>query len=260
METATRRVDSSPPPDTEPLGASPSASAEALVFRLRPAPAPYRAAHVIDLCAKRALDITVAGALLLLLSPVILLAALLIVFDSPGGPFFRCDRAGHRGRSLRMLKFRKMHRGAGGRALTTDDDERFTRVGAWFAKFKLDELPQLWHVVRGEMSLVGPRPEHPTFVERHGSEYDRILSVRPGITGLSQLAFAEESRILDDDDPLGHYVDQLLPQKVRLDRLYASERTLFLDLRILFWTVAAVILRRPVAVHRGSGRMNLRRR
>jgi lipopolysaccharide/colanic/teichoic acid biosynthesis glycosyltransferase len=260
METATQSVDSSAPPDTERLGASSGASAEVLVFRLRPAPAPYRAAHVIDLCAKRALDITVAGVLLLLLSPVILVAGLLIVLDSPGGPFFRCDRAGHRGRGLRMLKFRKMYRGAGGRALTTDDDERFTRVGAWLARFKLDELPQLWHVLRGQMSLVGPRPEDPSFVQRHGSEYDHILSVRPGITGLSQLAFAEESRILDDDDPLAHYVDRLLPQKVRLDRLYASERTLVLDLRILFWTAAAVILRRPVAVHRGSGRMNLRRR
>jgi lipopolysaccharide/colanic/teichoic acid biosynthesis glycosyltransferase len=259
MEAATR-VDSSPPPDGESLGGSSGASAEVLVLRLRPAPAPYKAARVIDLCAKRALDIAVAGLLLLLLLPVILLAALLIVLDSPGGPFFRCERAGHRGRGLRMLKFRKMHRDAHGRALTTDDDERFTRVGAWLAKFKVDELPQLWHVLRGEMSLVGPRPEDPSFVQCHGSEYDHILAVRPGITGLSQLAFAEESRILDDDDPLGHYVDRLLPQKVRLDRLYASERTLLLDLRILFWTVAAVILRRPVAVHRGSGRMNLRRR
>ena len=133
-------------------------------------------------------------------------------------------------------------------------------MGGWLAKFKLDEVPQLWHVVQGEMSLVGPRPEDPSFVERHGSAYDHILSVRPGITGLSQLAFAEESRILDDDDPLGHYVDRLLPQKVNLDRLYASQRTLCLDLQILIWTVMAVILRRQVAVHRGTGRMNLRKR
>ena len=216
--------------------------------------------RLADRAAKRAIDVLVAGGLLVLLVPLIALASILIVVDSPGGAFFRCDRAGFRGRRLRMLKFRKMREGASGRALTMDDDDRFTRIGPWLAKFKLDEVPQLWHVVRGEMSLVGPRPEDPSFVERHGSAYDHILSVRPGITGLSQLAFAEESRILDDDDPLGHYVDRLLPQKVNLDRLYASQRTLLLDIKILTWTVAAVILRRQVAVHRGTGQMNLRKR
>ena len=216
--------------------------------------------RLADRAAKRAIDVLVAGGLLVLLVPLIALASILIVVDSPGGAFFRCDRAGFRGRRLRMLKFRKMREGASGRALTMDDDDRFTRIGPWLAKFKLDEVPQLWHVVRGEMSLVGPRPEDPSFVERHGSAYDHILSVRPGITGLSQLAFAEESRILDDDDPLGHYVDRLLPQKVNLDRLYASQRTLLLDIKILTWTVAAVILRRQVAVHRGTGKMNLRKR
>ncbi len=216
--------------------------------------------RLADRAAKRTLDVLVAGGLLLILVPLIALASILIVVDSPGGAFFRCERAGFRGRRLRMLKFRKMREGASGRALTMDDDDRFTRIGPWLAKFKLDEVPQLWHVIRGEMSLVGPRPEDPSFVERHGSAYDHILSVRPGITGLSQLAFAEESRILDDDDPLGHYVDRLLPQKVNLDRLYASQRTLLLDIKILTWTVAAVILRRQVAVHRGTGRMNLRKR
>ncbi len=216
--------------------------------------------RLADRAAKRAIDVLVAGGLLVLLVPLIALASILIVVDSPGGAFFRCDRAGFRGRRLRMLKFRKMREGASGRALTMDDDDRFTRIGPWLAKFKLDEVPQLWHVVKGEMSLVGPRPEDPSFVERHGSAYDHILSVRPGITGLSQLAFAEESRILDDDDPLGHYVDRLLPQKVNLDRLYASQRTLLLDIKILTWTVAAVILRRQVAVHRGTGKMNLRKR
>jgi lipopolysaccharide/colanic/teichoic acid biosynthesis glycosyltransferase len=231
---------------------------------LRPTPLrPSRMAGaraLLDGGLKRAVDIAVAGLALLLLLPLIVLTGLLVRLDSPGPAFFRCDRAGHRGRRLRMLKFRKMHNGASGRALTIDDDERFTRLGPLLAKFKLDEIPQLWHVFKGEMSLVGPRPEDVGFVEQHGRDYRHILRVKPGITGLSQIAFAEESRILDDDDPLGHYLDRLLPQKIGLDRLYARHRTVWFDLRILFWTFAAVFLRRPVAVHRHNGRMNLRRR
>jgi lipopolysaccharide/colanic/teichoic acid biosynthesis glycosyltransferase len=258
LDTATQRLDSSTA--GEPASALTGPSADVLALPVRGTPEPARVLRLADRGAKRALDLLVAGGLLLILVPLIALASILIVVDSPGGAFFRCERAGFRGRRLRMLKFRKMREGASGRALTTDDDDRFTRIGPWLAKFKLDEVPQLWHVVKGEMSLVGPRPEDPSFVERHGSAYDHILSVRPGITGLSQLAFAEESSILDDDDPLGHYVDRLLPQKVNLDRLYASQRTLLLDIKILTWTVAAVILRRQVAVHRGTGRMNLRKR
>ena len=122
-----------------------------------------------------------------------------------------------------MLKFRKMHPGATGAPLTAAQDERFTRVGRLLSKTKLDELPQLWHVLRGEMSLIGPRPEDPTFVALHADEYEDILAVRPGISGLSQLAFADERRILSREDPMSHYVERLLPQKCAIDRLYASQ-------------------------------------
>jgi lipopolysaccharide/colanic/teichoic acid biosynthesis glycosyltransferase len=110
------------------------------------------------------------------------------------------------------------------------------------------------------MSLVGPRPESAEFVTLHAGDYGTILSVRPGITGLSQIAFAEESRILDDIDPVHHYVGQILPQKVALDVMYARERSFWLNVRILLWTAAAVVMRRQVAVHRASGKMNLRKR
>jgi lipopolysaccharide/colanic/teichoic acid biosynthesis glycosyltransferase len=213
-----------------------------------------------DRGAIRALDVVVALGLLIAMLPLVLLAAIAILVDSPGPVFFRSERRGHRGMPLRMLKFRKMQDGATGRPLTLDDDPRLTRVGAWLARTKIDEIPQLWHVVRGEMSLVGPRPEDPAFVDMHRGEYRDILSVRPGITGLSQLAFAEESRILNDDDPLAHYLDRLLPQKMALDRLYAERQSLGFNLSILFWTFAAVLLRNPVAVHRGTGRMRLRKR
>lgn len=210
--------------------------------------------------AIRVFDAVISAALLLLLLPVIAIAVIVIRVDSPGPAFFRVNRVGYRGAPLRMLKFRKMHDNAVGPNLTADDDVRFTRVGGLLAKLKLDEIPQLWHVLRGEMSLVGPRPEDRHFVDLHETVYATILSVRPGITGLSQIAFAEESRILDGGDPLTHYVGRILPQKVLLDEMYATERSVVLNLRILFWTTAAVIMRRQVAVHRDSGKMNLRRR
>ena len=209
---------------------------------------------------KVAFDALVAAVLLLVLLPLIVLVAVLIVLESPGPVFYRAKRVGYRGRDLWMLKFRKMHDGARGRALTLADDERFTRVGAVLAKTKLDELPQLFHVLRGEMSFIGPRPEDPGFVALHPESYEEILSVRPGITGLSQLAFARESAILQTADPIHHYTSQILPQKVALDVLYARSRRFITDVQIGMWTLIAVLFRREVAVCRASGRLSLRRR
>ena len=209
---------------------------------------------------KRAIDLTVAALALIALAPLFLVIALLIVLDSPGPVFYRADRVGFRGRSLRMLKFRKMRTDARGGALTVADDERLTRLGAWLVRTKLDELPQLWHVLRGEMSLVGPRPESPEYAERFAGAYEVILRVRPGLTGYTQLAFAREGAILDAQDPYTHYVTRLLPQKVALDRLYATGLSTRRDLRILGATIVTLVLRKPVAVNRATGRLTLRRR
>jgi lipopolysaccharide/colanic/teichoic acid biosynthesis glycosyltransferase len=208
--------------------------------------------------AKRLLDLTAAMALLLVLLPLILAVAVAIKLDSRGPAFYRCRRIGFRGREFAMMKFRKMVDDAAGGALTAPEDDRFTRLGRVLAKTKLDEIPQLWNVVKGEMSLVGPRPEDPGFVELRPDEYEHILEVKPGITGLSQLAFARESEILDPDDRHGHYVDRLLPAKAHIDRMYALRRSLWMDLKILFWTAAAVLLRLEVAVHRETGRLTRR--
>jgi lipopolysaccharide/colanic/teichoic acid biosynthesis glycosyltransferase len=210
--------------------------------------------------AKRTFDLVTSLTLFVLLAPLLAMIAILVRIDSHGPVFFRCRRVGYRGRPLSMLKFRKMHDMATGAELTTHGDERFTRAGKWLAKLKADELPQLLHVVRGEMSLVGPRPESYDFVGHHRSEYEEITRVKPGIMGLSQLAFAEESRILNTHDPLGHYVGGILPQKVALDLLYAERWSIWLDVRIAIWTVVAVILRRQVAVNRETGRLSLRKR
>jgi lipopolysaccharide/colanic/teichoic acid biosynthesis glycosyltransferase len=221
---------------------------------------PRDAAEAINAALIRAFDVVVALVLLILLLPLIVVAAIVVRLDSPGPAFYRATRVGYGGRILSMVKFRKMHNDASGPSLTTDDDHRFTRVGRLYAKLKIDEIPQLWNVLKGDMSLVGPRPETPEFVTLHSEEYRHVLTVRPGITGLSQIAFAEESRILDDDDPRGHYIERILPQKVGLDVMYAQCRSVWLNLRILFWTAAAVLLRRPVAVNRATGRMNIRSR
>jgi lipopolysaccharide/colanic/teichoic acid biosynthesis glycosyltransferase len=207
---------------------------------------------------KRGLDLAIAVPVLVVLMPLIVVVAVAIAVESRGPVFYRCLRVGRDGSELWMLKFRKMRDGARGPALAAAQDERFTRLGPFLARTKLDEVPQLWNVVKGEMSLVGPRPEDPSFVEAHRDDYREILSVAPGITGLSQLAFARESEILDPEDRVGHYVNGILPQKIGIDRMYAARRSLRMDLWILWWTAAAVLLRREVAVHRETGRLNLR--
>ncbi len=209
---------------------------------------------------KRTIDVAVAATILLITLPLIAVTALLVRIDSPGPVFYRASRIGRGGHRLLMLKFRKMHHNASGAPLTMSEDDRFTRIGRLLARTKIDELPQLWHVLCGEMSLIGPRPEDPGFVAERSEDYAEILRVRPGVTGLSQIAFAAESAILCKDDPLEHYRSRIFPQKIQLDRMYAARPTVRMDLCILFWTFAAVLLRRQVAVHRETGRMNLRRR
>jgi lipopolysaccharide/colanic/teichoic acid biosynthesis glycosyltransferase len=217
-------------------------------------------AEALRVAVKRAIDVFIAFFALVVLSPVFLVLAALIVIDSRGPVFYRAERVGFRGRPLAMLKFRKMHRTAGGAALTMADDDRLTRVGRWLARSKLDELPQLWHVLRGQMSLVGPRPESPSFVARHQDDYEVILTTRPGLTGYSQLAFAREGAILDPEDPQAHYVGRLLPQKVGLDRMYASRLSTRRDVTIVFATFVTIALRQQVAVNRQTGALTRRRR
>lgn len=216
--------------------------------------------HRFQKLLKRGLDIAVAAAVLLLSAPLMGVIALAIVLESRGSVFYAADRVGLGGRPLRMIKFRKMRNDAHGPRLTAAADPRFTRIGALLARTKIDELPQFINVLRGDMSLIGPRPEDAEFVAERRADYAEILTVRPGITGPSQIAFADESRILSADDPVGHYLAQVLPQKCALDQMYVRGAGLGTDLRIVFWTSAVVLGRRQVAVHRETGRMSLRRR
>jgi lipopolysaccharide/colanic/teichoic acid biosynthesis glycosyltransferase len=209
---------------------------------------------------KRFTDVIVSTLALALTSPLLLSIALAIKFDSRGPVLYRVRRVGYRGTPLLMLKFRKMHHDAGGAPLTAAADPRLTRVGRLLTRTRLDELPQLWDVLCGRMSIVGPRPEDPTFAYLHREAYTAILSVRPGITGLSQLAFAEEPQILGNHDPVSKYVGRILPQKVVLDTIYANSYGLKRDLAVICWTLVAVGLRKQVAVHRVTGELTLRKR
>ncbi len=208
----------------------------------------------------RVLDSGIALGLLVVALPVLVAVAVVIKLDSPGPALYRCRRAGLAGSEFFMLKFRKMFDGASGVALTSPEDERFTRIGRVLARTKLDEIPQLWNVLKGEMSLVGPRPEDPVFVELNREELEPVLRVKPGITGLSQLAFAKEAEILDPSDRVEHYVSQILPQKIGMDTLYAAQRSTRANLRILGWTAVVLFLRRDVAVNRATGELGVRRR
>jgi lipopolysaccharide/colanic/teichoic acid biosynthesis glycosyltransferase len=209
---------------------------------------------------KRLFDIVVASVLLFAMLGVFAAIALAIKLDSPGPVFYRVRRVGYRGRVLMMLKFRKMRDDARGGPLTLDRDPRLTRVGGLLTRTRLDELPQFWDVLCGRMSIIGPRPEDPGFVDLHAREYARILTVRPGMTGLSQIAYREEATIVDSVSPVEDYLNRILPQKLTLDTLYAGALSLRLDLQVVYWTLVTLVARRPVSVNRATASMRLRRR
>lgn len=194
---------------------------------------------------KRLMDIVVSGGALLALSPVLLAIALWVRWDSAGGALFRQERVGRHGRSFHIYKFRSMHTWAdrAGPAITVGEDARITRAGRWLRHSKLDELPQLFNVLKGDMSLVGPRPEVPRYVAMYPAELRAIvLSVRPGITDLASIAFRNESALLAQSaDPERTYVQEILPVKLDYAARYARNHSVWQDLRILAQTMHAVL-------------------
>jgi len=198
--------------------------------------------------AKRLFDVVAAAIALVLLSPLMLVILVAIRIDSPGPALFRQVRVARGGRPFEMLKFRSMRADAGGALITTARDSRITRVGAFARRSKLDELPQLFNVLKGDMSLVGPRPEVPRYVALYPPELrDLVLSVRPGITDEASIEFRNESELLGAaQDPEYCYITEILPRKLELYAEYARHHSLAGDLRIIARTVAA-LARRPTA-------------
>lgn len=184
---------------------------------------------------------------LALASPVLLAAAGLVAATSPGPVLFRQQRVGLGGRPFTLLKLRTMRVAAEGSQLTAAGDSRVTPVGRWLRRFKLDEIPQLWNVVRGDMSLVGPRPEVPRYVDLADPLWRQVLSVRPGLTDPVTLRLRDEEALLAGaEDPERFYRERLLPWKLRGYRDYLERRTWVSDLGVIGASVLAVLrLRQP---------------
>lgn len=180
---------------------------------------------------------------LILVAPLLLVLAALIKTGSSGPAIYRARRMGMGGRPITIHKLRTMRwrPDESQPAITTAADPRVTRVGRWLRRTRLDELPQLWDVVTGDMALVGPRPESPEFVDIASSDWRTVLSVRPGITGPSQLRFHDEARSLTDGDADESYRATVLPEKLRSDLAYVSSRSVRGDLAVLARTVRLAI-------------------
>ena len=194
--------------------------------------------------AKRIFDLVFVIPGLLLLSPVLFLSAFSVKIDTTGPVFFRQERVGKYGELFRIFKFRTMVVDAesfGGK-VTVGRDPRITRSGAFLRKYKLDELPQLINVFKGEMSLVGPRPEVPEYVAHWPADArELVLSVPPGITDFASIEFRNENDLLDGaDDPVEKYIQEITPIKLEFYERYVRERSLWLDFRLILQTVVAV--------------------
>ncbi|MEO8192572.1 MAG: sugar transferase [Gemmatimonadales bacterium] len=194
--------------------------------------------------AKRALDAILAGASLVLLSPALAVIAVAIKRESPGPLLYRGMRIGLNGERFHMLKFRTMVVNADqiGGSSTPEDDPRITATGRTLRKYKLDELPQLWNVLRGDMSLVGPRPQVEWAVDLYTPEERAILGVRPGITDDASLRFANEAEILKGSkDPDRDYIEKIHPEKMRLSLEYVRNRSFSGDISIIARTLGAIL-------------------
>jgi lipopolysaccharide/colanic/teichoic acid biosynthesis glycosyltransferase len=193
---------------------------------------------------KRLFDVVCAAAALVVTAPLIGLAAIGIKLTDPGPVLFRARRVGYLGRQFTMYKLRtmKVDDGSRGPVITAHEDDRVSPIGKILRRTKIDELPQLFNILRGDMAIVGPRPEDPAIVQQHYSTPDlETLGVRPGLASPGSLyQFTSGDRLLHADDPETHYVDRLLKTKLALDRVYIRRASLRADLKIIGRTLAAI--------------------
>ncbi|MCA9865738.1 MAG: sugar transferase [Anaerolineae bacterium] len=201
--------------------------------------------RTVDGVARRSLDILISTLGMIILGPIFLFLALLIKRDSPGPVFYWGARVGQRGRPFRILKFRTMYEDTAsydGPKVTGMGDPRITPLGQWLRDTKINELPQLWNVLKGDMSLVGPRPEDNDFVTHWPAEVrDTLLAVRPGITSPASVLYRDEENMLQTGNVVDQYLKSILPSKLRLDVLYVNHRSFLTDLDVMFWTLLALL-------------------
>ena len=192
---------------------------------------------------KRAFDILFATVALILIAPLFVLIAALIKLDSRGPILFKQERVGKGFRPFWIYKFRTMHEvSCNTSLLTVGADPRITRIGKFLRATKIDELPQLANILKGDMSVVGPRPEVPCYVEMFSDDYAQILRVRPGLTDLASLKYSDEASILGrSENPENEYVNRLLPDKIRLAKEYIHRSSFLFDMRLIFQTFGKLV-------------------
>ncbi len=192
---------------------------------------------------KRLFDIIFSIIVLICFLPIGIFLSLWILFESPGGIFFAQNRVGRNGVTFRLLKFRSMYVDAEslGRITVGARDARITKVGYYLRKYKLDEFPQFINVLKGEMSIVGPRPEVQEYVDLYTEDQRKILQVKPGITDLASLAYFHENELLaKSENPQQTYINEVLPAKIALNEKYLENPNLFMDLSIILKTVGKI--------------------
>lgn len=192
---------------------------------------------------KRVFDIVSAGLVLILLMPFLLVISLLIVLDSKGGVFFAQVRVGKNEKHFSLLKFRTMRPASESKGqLTIGKDPRITSVGRFLRKYKLDEIPQLINIIKGEMSVVGPRPEVPKYVAMYTNEQKKVLSVRPGLTDLASIEYINESDVLaKSSNPEETYINEIMPHKLALNLVYIEKQSLIYDFKLIFKTMKKIV-------------------
>jgi lipopolysaccharide/colanic/teichoic acid biosynthesis glycosyltransferase len=193
---------------------------------------------------KRTIDFFAAFIGLIVLSPFFLIIAVLVKLDSHGPIFYLQNRVGLKGKLFQLFKFRSMKIEADKLAPITigQRDPRITTIGYFLRRFKIDELPQLINVLKGEMSLVGPRPEVEKFVKLYNPNQLRVLTVKPGITDYASIEFRNENRLLEGKpDPIEYYVTEIMPEKLRLNLKYIDSQSLLTDIQIIFKTLFLIV-------------------
>jgi lipopolysaccharide/colanic/teichoic acid biosynthesis glycosyltransferase len=193
---------------------------------------------------RRAFDIAVSALALTVLAPVIVLISLAVYLEGANPVFFQQTRLGVAGRPFRMYKFRKFRAdcGTSGTPLTVDGDQRLTAIGKVLTATKLDELPQLWNVLKGDMAIVGPRPESMAFADCFKDGFEEVLQYKPGLVGPSQVAFRHEARLYPrGEDPCAFYRRVLFPAKARIDVIYFRNRTIASDIALMLQSVLAIL-------------------
>lgn len=200
--------------------------------------------NALNKIIKRIFDIVCSGLGLIILSPFLLFVAIRIKMGSDGPVFFKQIRVGEKGREFKILKFRTMVVDAEklGRQITVGNDNRITKIGAFLRKYKIDELPQLINVFKGDMSLVGPRPEVPRYVNMYTEEQRRVLDVKPGITDLASIRYRDENELLGKaENPDEFYINTIMPDKLALNMEYINKSNVFLDIYIILQTILKCI-------------------